>query len=63
MVLVLAFLAFVYLILGFVYAVTVHKNGAEPWYVFPINVIGGPIVFIRLYKVTKEGRRPPYGRT
>jgi hypothetical protein len=58
----LGFLIFVYLVAGFVYAVYVHKNGKEKWYMFPVNVIGGPVMFLYLAKLAKQRRRPPYGR-
>ena len=42
---------YVYLFLGFIYALYVLIVGGSRWYLLPINVVGGPIVF--LYHVIK----------
>lgn len=47
----------VYLFLGFVYAVYVALNGRDKWFMFPINVLGGPIAFLYIILVTIQGKR------
>jgi hypothetical protein len=37
---------YLYLFLGFIYAMYVLAMGGSPWYALPINVIGGPIIFM-----------------
>jgi hypothetical protein len=46
-----------YLILGFVYAVYILFVGIDPFYVFPINVIGGPIMIVYIVIKTAQGKK------
>ena len=50
----------IYLLIGFIYAVNVLINGRDPWYVFPINMLGGPLVIIQIYRKTKKEEKMPY---
>jgi len=52
-------LGVIYALAGFVYALYILLNGIDPWYVFPINFIGGPIVLLRNYYVFIIKKRRP----
>lgn len=48
---------FLYFVLGFIYALYILFFGKDPWYVFPINVIGGPVTVVYLLYMTLIGRK------
>ena len=49
-----------YLITGVVYSVYVHAIGSErKWWLFPINVIGGPIMVVYLIILSVRRKRLP----
>lgn len=51
---------FIYLLAGFVYAVYVHSIKSETrWWMFPVNVIGGPIMVVYLTIISFKRERPP----
>jgi hypothetical protein len=52
-------LGIIYLAIGFVYAVYILIRGKDPWYAFPINLLGGPVVIVQMIYLTKKGKRPP----
>ena len=52
-------LGFIYLTVGLIYAFNVLLKGSDPWYLFPINMLGGPVVIVQIYFITKKGKRPP----
>jgi hypothetical protein len=50
----------VYLLAGFVYAVYVQLIGSErKWWLFPINVVGGPMMVVYIIILTLRGKRIP----
>ena len=56
--LVLKVLGIIYLAIGFVYGIFTLIWGDDPWYSFPINVLGGPIaIFYNIYITLKTGGR------
>lgn len=38
---------YTYLTLGFIYAMYIWLFAGDPWYAIPVNIVGGPIVFVR----------------
>jgi len=43
---------YIYLFFGLIYGIYVTGWGGGRWYMFPVNVLGGPVVaLIILYKV------------
>jgi hypothetical protein len=49
----------IYLASGFIYAFYILIQGVDPWYLFPINMIGGPIVWLyNYYKFNVKKRLP-----
>ena len=56
---ILNIIGILYLILGFVYAVYILLWGADPWYFFPINVLGGPIMVVYIIYLTRKDKRLP----
>lgn len=36
----------IYLVIGFIYAFYILISEIDPWYLFPINMIGGPVVLV-----------------
>jgi hypothetical protein len=56
----LKIIAAMYLLAGFIYAIYVHLIGSERrWWLFPINVIGGPIMVIYIVILSIRGKRLP----
>ena len=47
----------VYLILGFIYAVYIAKQGTDRWYMFPFNVVFGPLVVVYIVYITITGKK------
>jgi len=56
---VLLIVAVFYLLVGFFYAVYIAVLGVDPWYTFPINMLGGPVVLIINYLLAKKGKLGP----
>jgi len=58
--LVLKILGLLYLILGFVYALYVHAIKSETrWWLFPVNVIGGPLMVIYIVILSIRNKKIP----
>lgn len=55
--LILEILAGIYLISGFLYALYLLLFGQDAWYLFPINMLFGPINIVYLVIVTLRGKR------
>ncbi len=50
----LKILGIIYILIGVVYASYLLVKGIDPWYAFPINVIGFPFALIHNYLKVKE---------
>ena len=49
-----------YLLAGFTYAAYVHSIGSERrWWLFPINVIGGPVMVVYIVILSIRRKRLP----
>jgi hypothetical protein len=59
---VLKFFIFVYLLLGFIYAVYVAIKKTDKWYWFPANWLFGPITVLYLFYITMKGKDLPVNR-
>lgn len=49
-----------YMLFGLIYGVYVTGWGGGKWYLFPINVLGGPIVFFVVVFRVLAGKRIYY---
>ena len=54
---VLTFFTIIYLLGGMYYAFYVNQEGIHPWYHFPINLLGGPIITLYIYWTTVVKKR------
>jgi hypothetical protein len=56
----LRIISVIYLLAGFIYAVYVHAIGSERrWWLFPINVIGGPVLVVYIIIISIKRKRMP----
>jgi len=55
----LEFLGIIYLVFGLFYALFILFRGADKWYVFPINALGGPVMLVYIVVTVLRGRRLP----
>lgn len=62
MVVLYIFIAF-YLLAGFFYAAYITWLGVDPWYTFPVNMLGGPTVLVINYILAKKGKLGPMKRS
>jgi hypothetical protein len=49
----------IYLGLGFLYALYILLFAGDRWYLFPINMLGGPITVVYIVVITLKGKRMP----
>lgn len=48
---------YLYVVLGFLYAVYLLLYSPDPWYWFPLNVLFGPIMALYIIYKTAKGHR------
>lgn len=49
---------YIYLGIGLIYGLYILVNGLDRWYVFPINVLGGPIALIYIVYLAFANKMP-----